>query len=387
MCAPRKSSLALLLVLALAACNGGGDPTATRAALGARGSDDRDGRGPPGHSLAGGNKVLPVMTWNLYLGADLDPAIAATDLEAFLTATTSIWSMVNINSFALRAEGVADEIAEERPALVGLQEAYVWTIQDPPTAEVPSPEPRVAYDYVELLVDALAARGLTYRPVASVTLFHFATPIATGETISLTDHEVILAREDVHTSNPVEQVFSTLLPLEVLGQPLQVERGWVSVDVKYRGEQLRFVSTHLEAFDPAIRVAQAAELAAALATETKPIVLVGDLNSTVDEVVPQPPPADPLPGARMILGAAGFEDTWALLHPEDAGLTCCFPEDLREDAPLETRVDYVLFRGLFAPRAIEILGASPEEKVSGLWPSDHAGLAATLRILDPRFHR
>jgi endonuclease/exonuclease/phosphatase family metal-dependent hydrolase len=318
----------------------------------------------------GEGKTVAVLTRNLYLGADLTPVIAAKDLASFVAATTAVWNMVNVNSFALRVEGIADEIADEEPDLVGLQEAYTWAIQAPG-----APAPTVRYDYVAQLLDALRARGLAYEVAASVQLFRFAAPIATGETVTMTDHGVILARRGVKTSDPVAKVYGTLLPLSVLGQPLQVQRGWLAVDAKVRGERVRFVSTHLEAYSPLVRAAQAQELAAALAAEAGPVILVGDLNSTVTETVPQPP----LPGARQILGAAGFRDAWATLHPADAGLTCCFPEDLRQLGALGERIDYVLWRGPLRPVEVEVLGATPMERVSGLWPSDHAGVAAELR--------
>ncbi len=49
----------------------------------------------------------------------------------------------------------------------------------------------------------------------------------------------------------------------------------------------RFVNTHLEAFHPLIRQAQAIELVApgGPATSTLPVVLVGDINSDDDTVV------------------------------------------------------------------------------------------------------
>src|SRR5512141_112320 len=69
---------------------------------------------------------VPVLTRNLYLGADLTPVIQATDGAQFLAATTAVWAMVQRNDFHVRARAIADEIAWTQPALVGLQEAYTW---------------------------------------------------------------------------------------------------------------------------------------------------------------------------------------------------------------------------------------------------------------------
>src|SRR5712671_3318116 len=262
--------------------------------------------------MAGRNKVIGVMTRNLYLGADLGPVIAAPDLARFVGATSAAWSMVQKNDFHTRVRALAGEIAEQRPALVGLQEAFTWH-----TVSRTDGKATVVYDYVPELLAALAKRGLEYRLAAQVELLQFQAPTVSGFDVRTTDHGAILAREDVHTSSPVGKVFSDahLLPLSLLGTPLLVKRGYVSVDVNYRGESLRFVSTQLESFHPAFRQLQAAELAGVLAGEARPVILVGDLNS------------HPGTEGEAILAGAGFEDGWPALHP-DPGFTCCFLEDL-----------------------------------------------------------
>ncbi|HTN53947.1 MAG TPA: endonuclease/exonuclease/phosphatase family protein [Anaeromyxobacter sp.] len=362
----RRLSLVVSLAL-LAACGGGGDPTSSSsAALATAGPAS----GPPAHALAGGNKVLPVLTRNLYLGADLTPVIAAQTPQEFVAATTAVWAMVQKNDFHVRAEAIADEIAWERPALVGLQEAYLWRIQHPGDAALggTTPATQVVFDYVQLIVDALRARGLHYAPVAEVTLFDFEAPVASGDDVRMTDRGVILARGDVDASSPTATVYQTLLPLTVLGQQLHVQRGWVSVEVKFRGEGFRFVSTHLESYDGRVRTAQAGELVQALAADAGRVVLVGDLNS--------------LPGTEgeAVLVQAGFADVWAAVHPARPGWSCCFPEDLSQPGTLDQRIDYVLTRGPVGPLEAVLLGA--RHQVDGLWPSDHAGLAAELRLAD-----
>ncbi|MGZ6126471.1 MAG: endonuclease/exonuclease/phosphatase family protein [Myxococcales bacterium] len=318
--------------------------------------------------MAGGNKVIGVMSRNLYLGAELTPVIQAQDFPHFVAATTSVWSMVRKNDFHARAQALAAEIAEKRPALIGLQEAYTWRTQVPADG-MATPAADIAYDYVPELIAALAARGLRYRAVASVELFDFEAPTLLGNDARMTDHGAILAREDVHASNPRSGVFSTLLPVKVLGQTVLVKRGWVSVDVKYRGEELRFVSTHLESFHAGVRQAQAAELAGILSATTGQVILVGDLNS------------HPGTEGAAILVQAGFTDTWPALNPADAGLTCCWPEDLTlTSPPFSERIDYVLTRGIAGAVAATVTGDGLASRVSGLWPSDHGGLFAELRI-------
>ncbi len=62
-----------------------------------------------GHHGNHGNhkgKVVGTMTRNLYLGADLTPAILAPTLPAFVAANGQILREVTANNFPLRAEGL-----------------------------------------------------------------------------------------------------------------------------------------------------------------------------------------------------------------------------------------------------------------------------------------
>lgn len=333
-------------------------------------------------SPRGGPKVqhpvsapVGVLSRNLYLGADLTPVIQAADAAQFVAATTQVWTMVNRNDFHVRVEAVAEEIAWTRPALIGLQEAYTWRIQTPGDALTggTTPATTVVYDYVPELLAELDRRGLRYRVVTELELFDFEAPIATGDDVRLTDHLVVLARADVETRSPTGQVYSTLLPVQVLGAAVSVERGWVSVEAQVRnGPWFQFVNTHLEAFAPQVRTAQAQELAAALAAFTGPVVLVGDLNS------------EPGTEGEAVLDAAGFEDAWAERYRVHPGFTCCWAEDLTVSSPpappLSQRIDYVLTRGAVRPLHLEVVGDRPWEREGGLWPSDHAGVVAWLKI-------
>lgn len=98
------------------------------------------------------------MTRNVYLGADLSPALAATSLGQLIAAVTAIWAAAQASDVPGRAERPADEIAAARPDLVGLQEVAVRRSQVP--ADFVGPDATtVEYDFLALLLDALAARG------------------------------------------------------------------------------------------------------------------------------------------------------------------------------------------------------------------------------------
>jgi hypothetical protein len=282
---------------------------------------------------------------------------------------TNIWGKVVANDFHARAELVAHEIARSRPELIGLQEAYLWRTQEPGDAATggTTPATTVAYDYVADLLAALEARGLHYEVAEEIELFDFEAPTILGLDVRMTDRQVILARSGLDLANPRGAVFGTLLPVPVLGQVVFVKRGWTAVDAKLRGEWVTFANTHLESIYAPVRVGQAMELAAILAATPGKAVLVGDLNS--------------LPGTEgaAVMVGAGFTDVWDALHPHRDGFTCCWPEELTLTEPgLDERIDYVMVRDV-RPLTARIVGEAPRDHRSGLWPSDHAGLVASLR--------
>src|SRR5439155_24444109 len=100
--------------------------------------------------------------------------------------------------------------------------------------------------------------------------------------VRVTDHDVMLARTDLQTSelkleNIQVQRFTTNLTLfsPTLGL-LTNPRGWISVDAKLRGKQYRFVTTHLESLSPAMHAAQAAELVNGPGNTAVPVIFAGN---------------------------------------------------------------------------------------------------------------
>jgi hypothetical protein len=350
-------------------------------------------------SVAGvrADKAVTVMTRNLYLGADLAPVLTASSPQAVVAGASAVWATVQASNFPARAGALAREIAATRPALVGLQEVTLYRVQVPSDqfTATPTPATAVRYDFLAILLDSLAARGLDYRAASVVQnidaeLPAFVAPGVLGD-VRLTDRDVILARGDVATSDARGSQYVARV-LNQVGGPggpvLAIPRGWTSVVADVDGRTFRFVDTHLEVGSIApVNVAQGRELGALLASERLPTILVGDLNS------------DALGGSTPTwaeLRAAGFADAWSQSHPGDAGLTCCHAERL--DNPVATfreRIDFVLFRdpklgpdrGPFDALAAEIVGESPADRTpSGLWPSDHAGVVATLRVPNRVLH-
>jgi hypothetical protein len=344
------------------------------------------------------------MTRNLYLGADLAPAIGAPSLESFVAATGQILREVTANDFPTRAKGLAQEILAEKPDLVGLQEVALWRTGPPSLAPLqtgPSAT-TVRYDFLQLLLDQLNKGKTQYEVVVTQNEFDLEAPgdengvagdgpaaqgIPNAEINGrLTMRDVILARRGsgVQTSNPQSGNFKTLLAVPILGQPLTIKRGWTATDATVRGsDPFRFVNTHLEAFDPAalvpsIRSLQAGELVApgGPATGSLPVVLVGDLNSDDDTVEPGDQQA------YMTLVKAGLVE-----RSTNIPLGCCLKSSLLAEGAggsvtdFDHQVDHVMTND---PQDItledsEVTGLLP---VNGFWDSDHAGLFSELNFDD-----
>lgn len=354
-------------------------------------------------------KEVNVMTRNLYLGADLAPAISASGLTAFTDATGQILREVTANNFPTRAKGLAEEILKKKPDLVGLQEVALWRT-GPPSLEVflnTGAKPTataVRYDYLaELLAQLNKGKGKggkgkpQYRVAISQDEFDFEAPanengqpgdgpngaIPNAEINGrLTMRDVILVRNGagVTFKHPQAGHFANLLVVTVSGVQLSVVRGWTAVDAKVRGSKLfRFVNTHLEAFDeaaqvPSIRALQAGELVApgGPATTSLPVVLLGDLNSDDDTVEPGDQQA-----YRTLL-AAGMRE-----RSTNKPLSCCLKSSLLavgaggNVSDFDHQVDHVMTRD---PKEVKLKASSVtgRQPVRNFWDSDHAGLFSSL---------
>jgi endonuclease/exonuclease/phosphatase family metal-dependent hydrolase len=337
---------------------------------------------------AGKPRPVPVETRNLYLGADLTPAFLAQNPVEFVLATSEIWLQVVATDFPARAQTLAAEIDEASPLLVGLQEVALWRTGAPdgPPILGGTPATNVVYDFLALLLDALAERGLTYDAVVVQQEADLEAPTVFGFDVRLTQRDVILAKAvgkgALTLTNPQSANYAANLQVTVAGGLATAEstRGWTSIDVTAKQRQFRFVNTHLEAFSNFYRSEQASELLAGPLATSLPVVLVGDLNSAPDDpIFDEPFPIDAFNETNPydILTASRFVDTWALLHPQDPGFTCCNEPDLLNPVPtLFQRIDYVLMRGGTAYRS-KVIGTDPDNRTpEGLWPSDHAGVTA-----------
>ncbi len=161
-------------------------------------------------------------------------------------------------------------------------------------------------------------------------------------------------------------------------------RGWVYARTTIDGQAYTFASAHAESdlagapvgLVAQIRAEQVGEMVATLGADAR-VVLMGDLNDT---------PGSPMYG---VLANSGYTDTWPAMRPAVVGLTCCHPADLSDQvATFDQRIDYIWTRGFGrddgkVKGSIDRFGNVPADRVAGpeypIWPSDHAGLLASLR--------
>jgi hypothetical protein len=330
-----------------------------------------------GHS---GSDRLTVMTRNLYVGAPVE-ALFSTELP-LPVAAWQLWQQVKATNYPERAEAMADEIAGARPHLIGLNEVSYFDVQT--TAGVET------LDFLPILLNELAERGVDYVPVAQVQNFAGQVPLFDPETgvqgaATLVDFDFILARGDVTVSDPqaanFDNVVVEVVDIPGMGQvPIPILRGWASIDAVVDGFAFRFVVSHLEPGEdnPDVQEAQGFELMAALENEELPIVLVGDMNSAANRTT--------TPTYGNFIDIGGYVDTWNRLIP---GYTCCQQSDLLNwRSVLDKRVDLILVSGDFelwrrnrrAVRSWLVGNRFWDKTPSGLWPSDHAGVITSLRL-------
>jgi len=322
---------------------------------------------------------ISVMSRNLFLGASIDPLVAALasgDPAAIAAAAAATWANIQINDFGIRSGALADEIAVHRPHLVGLQEVTSFAL-------LTGSGPVVLVDYLEALLLQLQARGLDYAPVAVVDNISVPVPVPGVGVLLYTDGEALLARGDVAVANDQAGHYAAALSIPGV---LDIPRGWVSADADIAGQSVRVFSTHLETKTYAsIQEAQAAELIGLATQSPLPVVLLGDLNSG--------PRSDGGTGTQTYpwLVDAGFVDVWSRANRHDDGFTCCHDDPLVSPVvDFDRRIDLIWVRdgSRPAPRTTvladveaDVIGADPAVLYQyGLWPSDHAGVVASFRL-------
>lgn len=308
---------------------------------------------------------IQVMSQNLYIGADLARLLGG-DSPAAVLAT------VQETEYPARAAKIAEAIDDFNPDLIGLQEVSDITVFTADKQTV------LKIDYLQILLDALAARGESYGVASTVKDSDVTLPIDATTFGRVVDRDVILYRTRTTTvSDPSSATYTTNFTAAVGGFPITFTRGYTGVDANVRGKTVRVVNTHLEVENAPCasptglvicQDVQAAELQKALASETLPTILIGDFN------------AEPGSTAYKTIDNGGWTDSWIVResYPVESGFTCCQSERLLNVASeLNQRIDHIwLSEGDFRRTDITttVVGDWDARKTpSGRWYSDHGG--------------
>ena len=183
-------------------------------------------------------------------------------------------------------------------------------------------------------------------------------------------------------SNPQSGQYTAQQTIESPVGPLSFDRGWASIDATLKHLPFRFVDTHLETEEsPLVQQEQAAEFLAGPGNGGT-IVATGDFNSASD--------GSTTTSYAQVTAPGQFRDSWdeAQLGP---GNSCCQESNTPPLAPgalnnpsstLRTRIDLILSRGAARSNGheAELIGDAPFQAEPPFWPSDHAGVVATLHL-------
>src|SRR5712691_9631103 len=122
---------------------------------------------------------ITVMTLNVYIGANVDRLLAVQDPAELPPLVAEVFQELLATNFPERAAAIADAIARVRPQLIGLQEISTirfWSSGEAVDRDTPSVE-TMRLDYLDLLLAALAIRGLDYRVAGCIQNIDLTLPI------------------------------------------------------------------------------------------------------------------------------------------------------------------------------------------------------------------
>ncbi|MFC7677377.1 endonuclease/exonuclease/phosphatase family protein [Paenibacillus sp. GCM10028914] len=311
------------------------------------------------------NLKVSFLTWNIYQGFNVAPLFdPALTPELVPEVVTQIFRQFLATNFSVRAKAIAKLIASEEPDLISLQEAVRVRLIIPTFRTV-------TYDFIEILLNALEEQGLKYEIAARNNNAAAELPDSNGNLVQFLERDAILVRKG-HKMDVIrkkEANFNTNLMVPIAGQPFTILRGWSSIIVKIDRQYFRMINTRLDPTAEDIRNAQAIEILQGPANTHLPVIITGDLN------------AIPNSSTYNLFMNAGFQDVWSQVGNGPGFTHEQNPDLLNAVSLLSERFDYVLFKNGWEPIEAELVGESQKNRTkTGLWPSDHAGVSASLLL-------
>lgn len=368
---------------------------------------------------------VTVMTRNLYLGADVGPALALIpDLAA---AGQFLWDQMRITDFERRAPALAAEVAASRPHVIGLQEATTWRCADGILGGSV-----VVHDFLASFLAATAAAGEPYvvaeaggRPASNpgyrIGPLPGLTVVEDPETFrplfgrdsaacGFEIADVLLVREDLADDVLAAGTTEYGSSYAIVPWLFEIRRGYAWADVTIGSATVRFVTTHLESlWDPDAQnlgPEQARQLVADLGATEIPTVVMGDFNNdprdprprgginpggqpesgsvcAAQVAAPTPETASARCNAYWVMVQAGYEDVGPDVHDPvnytwGAGALLAGPDAERvgdavamgNPAGFTDRLDYVFVRNGVTVASSSLIGATWPDGGS-TWRCDH----------------
>jgi endonuclease/exonuclease/phosphatase family metal-dependent hydrolase len=342
---------------------------------------------------------LRVMTFTAGEGTDYTRMFRATEPPEYHEGVAKALLEAQATKPSERMRALAAQIAATEPALVSLQEVNRWSVAPFDLATGTCAEMKVQIDMLPALLAALRTLGAAYDIAAQTPQFDSAPmggEFAQGDfrCVQVLNRNAILTRSyltprQLKWSNPQAGQFGVQIgqPAAATAEPVRprtswpISRSWLSVDVEFKGRAFRFIGAHLSNLGypyfyqgEELRRQDAAELRAIADASPLPVVIAMDASAQ----------AAPLPADATCADfiATGYRDAWSEAHPALPGFTCCQAATMDNQASqLSRRTDLVLLRGTVRVQNAAVLGAQPSSRTaSGLWPSDHAGVAVQLSV-------
>lgn len=338
---------------------------------------------------------LTVMTQNLYLGADLFPAIEASKegTVPFLLAAAKVYQEAMASDFPTRAAAFAKTVKQQQPDIIGLQEVTEWIAGRKDTSG-----PRLeSQDFLRITMRALREEGLSYKVVgvsdnASIGPFPYidsgascGIPTSTVPStwpclIQMKDRDVILVNRrtpglSYKRSSVTSGQYSAQQTYVIAGSVISFGRGYVYADMKYNGASFRMANTHLEVGGESapFQEKQAKQFVKIVKKGAKNVIATGDFNSDAYGKYS--------PKSYKILTNSYFSDSWNK-KKDGLGLTCCQSADLSNPVSENvTRIDLVLTHGNIRAKSSRNTNITPfRDSPVPLWESDHASTVARLKL-------
>jgi len=377
---------------------------------------------------------ITVMSRNLYLGADVGVALEL--IPNFPKAAQFMWDQVKKTNFTARAPKLAREAAQDRPEIIGVQEATIWYCKK----DLFSDKVEV-FNFLDQFIAATKSTGVGYslvtangveafNPGYSIAAIPYVTKVRDPETFNpifgqdtascgFTISDALLVRDDV--KDRIIQVGNTEYDAtySIVPTIMTIYRGYTWADFKVQDSVVRLITTHLESIWDENKIPnsalQAQQLVADLKDAKMPVVIMGDFNADYRDPRPQgaPNPGEqpvasetcPTPGgakcnAYSTMIEAGFENaspeaqnpryfTWgasALLNgPDKKRISAA--KKFGNQYGFTDRLDYIFTKNAYATVSSKIIGNVWPDG-TGVWdcgkdkcfPSDHAGVVATIEL-------